>query len=240
MKQITVTEEELALKLPMVEVFETVEGEGLAAGFPTTFVRLFNCNLRCAWCDTPYSFAPATPAYYATIGEIVEHVKDFGHSAVCLTGGEPLLDKDKALALICALAELDGIRDIHIETNGSIDLSPFAQLRRSHPPVAAKMRFVLDYKLPGSGQQRHMRMGNYELLLDCDEIKFVVADDADFQEACRVVREHVRAGTVLLSPVWESMSPQRLVELMLKERLPRAKLSLQLHKIIWNPDARGV
>ena len=78
-------------RLPLVEIFETVEGEGTGAGFPTVFVRLYGCNLRCVWCDTPYSYAPAKPERTLTIAEIVDEVRKYGARRICLTGGEPLL-----------------------------------------------------------------------------------------------------------------------------------------------------
>lgn len=97
---------EQTMKLPMVEIFETVEGEGLKAGFLTTFVRLFNCNLRCVWCDTKYSYAPHTPEFYATIAEVAEKTKALGNPSVCLTGGEPLMHGAKSLALILSLIHI--------------------------------------------------------------------------------------------------------------------------------------
>lgn len=228
-------------RMPMVEIFETVEGEGSKAGFPTTFVRLFHCNLRCTWCDTPYSYAPEKPAFYMSIEEIVEKVQNFAHPHVCLTGGEPLIHGEQSLQLIQALAQLDITRDIHIETNGAIDLTPFAAWRNEQPPhIGNKVRFILDYKLPGSGEEKRMVLGNFAQLLDDDEIKFVIADETDFMAAIRVLNEWHQKGQPLFSPVWESMTPQRLVELILKHRLSHVKLSLQLHKIIWDPDRRGV
>ncbi|QQE80356.1 radical SAM protein [Alicyclobacillus sp. SO9] len=238
--ELGLTTEQLSLKLPMVEVFETIEGEGTAAGFPTTFVRLFNCNLRCTWCDTPYSYAPAQPEYFAAVGDIVAEVGRLGHQRVCLTGGEPLLYTEKVLVLIEALARLPLIQDVHIETNGAIDLTPFIHLRNEKAQVREKVRFILDYKLPKSGEQDRMLQANYGLLGHQDEIKFVIADDEDFDTACKVVEEWVEKGTVLFSPVWETMPPQKLVAAMLEKKLHNVKLNLQLHKIIWDPDMRGV
>src|SRR5579875_1278051 len=104
-------------RLPMVEIFETVEGEGTRAGFPTVFVRVFHCNLRCTWCDTPYSYAPHKPAFEATIDDIANQVAAFGWHNVCLTGGEPLIHRHKSQLLVDRLAAIDHVRDIHIETN---------------------------------------------------------------------------------------------------------------------------
>lgn len=227
------------VKLPMVEIFETVEGEGTMAGFPTTFVRVFNCNLRCVWCDTPYSYAPSRPAFFASIEEIVEQVKKYGHHHVCLTGGEPLIHGEKSLILIQALSSIESVEDIHVETNGAIDLTPFHTWRQQEEKVGKKLRFILDYKLPGSGEQDKMILSNFSLLRDTDEIKFVVTDENDFHVAIEIMKRYVKKGIPLFSPVWESMKPSHLVSLMLKHRI-NAKLNLQLHKVIWDPDTRGV
>lgn len=227
-------------KLPMVEVFQTVEGEGTKAGYPTTFVRVFNCNLRCTWCDTPYSYAPATPEYLATLSEIVEQVKQFPNKYICLTGGEPLMHGRKSLLLLQALAEIDGVEDIHIETNGAIHLGPFQNLREKHPLVGKKARFILDYKLPASGENEKMILENFDLLHETDEIKFVIGNRDDFQMAVDVVKRYVKKGIPLFSPVWETMPPHQLVSLMLEHGLTHVKLNLQMHKVIWDPNARGV
>lgn len=227
-------------KLPMVEIFETVEGEGTRAGYPTIFVRLYNCNLRCTWCDTKYSYAPAKPAFFATIPEIIEEVRKYPHRHLCLTGGEPLMHGEKSLALLKALAELETLDDIHIETNGAILLEPFHRWRTDNPELGKKVRFILDYKLPASGETDKMIVENFTYLTDEDEIKFVIADEHDFQVAVEVLHRWHRRGVPLFSPVWETMSPARLVSLLLQYKLSNVKLNLQLHKIIWDPDARGV
>ncbi|WP_026689742.1 7-carboxy-7-deazaguanine synthase QueE [Alteribacter aurantiacus] len=227
-------------KLPMVEIFETVEGEGSAAGFPTVFVRVFHCNLRCHWCDTPYSYAPAKPEFEATIDEIIEKISEFNSRYICFTGGEPLIHGKKSAALLKAMADLDHIVDIHIETNGGIDLTPFENLRQTDSTIKEKARYVMDYKLTASGEKGRMIESNFELLKKQDEIKFVIANETDFMEAKEVVEACHQKGQVLFSPVWETMPPRRLVEKVLASKLSQVKVSLQLHKIIWDPDQRGV
>ncbi|WP_134701503.1 radical SAM protein [Ammoniphilus sp. YIM 78166] len=227
-------------KLPMVEIFETVEGEGLKAGFLTTFVRLYNCNLRCVWCDTQYSYAPHPPEFYATIEDIVEQTAQYGNPHVCLTGGEPLMHGEKSLALVRALADVKDIQDIHIETNGAIDLSPFQEERKANTSVKEKVRFVLDYKLASSGESEQMILSNFDLLEPQDEIKFVVGDEAEFQEASQVIEARYKQGQILFSPVWEKLAPADLVKMLLLSPYKGAKLSLQTHKYIWHPDTKGV
>lgn len=231
---------EQTMRLPMVEIFETVEGEGLQAGFLTTFVRLYNCNLRCTWCDTKYSYAPHPPEFYSTIEEIVNEVKKYQNPSICLTGGEPLMHGAKSMALIEALAELPFVEDIHIETNGAVDLNSFHELRKSNRQVREKMRFILDYKLTSSGETEKMIMANFLCLQPQDEIKFVIADEKEFREASDVIKHYYRQGQILFSPVWEALAPAELVKMMLESPYKQAKLSLQTHKYIWHPDMKGV
>ncbi|MFC4076323.1 7-carboxy-7-deazaguanine synthase QueE [Salinithrix halophila] len=226
-------------KLPMVEVFETVEGEGMAAGYPTIFVRVFHCNLRCTWCDTPYSYAPARPEYEASIGEIADGAHRFSSRRICFTGGEPLMHREKSAALLVALAEPEGIEDVHIETNGAIELDPFDALRREHP-WGEKVRFIMDWKLPASGEESRMLADNFRCLTDRDEVKFVIGDQRDFRAAVEVVNRLHRKGRILFSPVFETLPPRKLVEWVLAEPLPQVRVSLQLHKFIWDPAERGV
>jgi 7-carboxy-7-deazaguanine synthase len=228
------------MKIPMVEIFQTVEGEGLRAGFPTTFVRIFNCNLRCTWCDTTYSYAPAKPEFFATIDEIAEQVMKFGNVHVCLTGGEPLMHGEKSLALIDRLAKLSIIEDIHIETNGAINLKKFNEFRQSSDDVGNKVRFIMDYKLPASGESERMITSNFSCLQEQDEIKFVIQNRDDYEAALHIYRQYHQRGTVLFSPVWGKLAPASLVAWMLEDQLRHIKLNLQTHKYIWDPNLRGV
>ncbi|SHE93537.1 7-carboxy-7-deazaguanine synthase [Seinonella peptonophila] len=230
---------DISKELPMVEIFQTVEGEGLRAGFPTTFIRLFHCNLRCTWCDTTYSYAPAKPVFTATIAEIVNKVKKLPNPSICLTGGEPLIHGEHSLHLIQELVLLPFIKDIHIETNGAIDLKPYHQWRLSDKN-GQKVRFILDYKLPASGEQHRMIEDNFSQLTDTDEVKFVIQDEHDFQVARKILQQKVIRGTPLFSPVWEICDPKQLVTWIQENHLRNVKLNLQLHKYIWDPEARGV
>lgn len=223
------------IKIPMVEIFETVEGEGTRAGFPTIFVRLFGCNLRCTWCDTKYSYPPHKAERVMTIDEIVAEVRRYRSRHLCLTGGEPLLYGEHSLALIEALLEIEQLVDLHVETNGAIDLSPF--LTRIRSP---KVRYIMDFKLPDSGEMDKMMTANISRLRPQDELKFVIGSERDFDVAKRVLETYETAALPLFSPVWETMPPAKLVAMMLEHGLSDVKLNMQLHKIIWDPSARGV
>ncbi|UQZ82772.1 7-carboxy-7-deazaguanine synthase [Paenibacillus konkukensis] len=223
------------IKIPMVEIFETVEGEGTRAGFPTIFVRLFGCNLRCSWCDTKYSYPPEEAGSVMTIGDIMRQVRTYRSTHLCLTGGEPLLYGEKSAALIEALLEIETLTDLHVETNGAVDLAMF--MERIDSP---KVRYIMDYKLPDSGESEAMITSNFALLREQDELKFVIGSDRDFAESVRVLERYPTRALPLFSPVWETMPPAKLVQLMLDHGLSQVKLNMQLHKIIWDPAMRGV
>ncbi|GFN33881.1 7-carboxy-7-deazaguanine synthase QueE [Paenibacillus xylaniclasticus] len=225
----------LDTKLPMVEIFETVEGEGTRAGFPTVFVRLFGCNLRCTWCDTTYSYPPAHAEFTMSIRDIVQQVQMYKSKHICFTGGEPLLYGERSVLLLKELAEIEGIVDVHVETNGAIGLAPFLEA-----VTLPNVRYVMDYKLPDSGENDKMDVNNFALLRSQDEVKFVIATDRDFDAAVETLQKYPTKATPMFSPVWETMAPARLVERMLAAGLSDVKLNMQLHKIIWDPAKRGV
>ena len=190
----------------------------VSGAIPNTVIRLRKRSLRCR------------------IDEIVAQVETkYKAENICLTGGEPLLYGDRSGALLEALCGIERIRDVHVETNGAIDLAPF--LRDIQSP---KARYIMDYKLPDSGENEAMLHENFALLRPQDEVKFVIASDADFDYAVRVLADYPTEALALFSPVWESMPPARLVEKMLEAGLSRVKLNMQLHKIIWDPAKRGV
>jgi 7-carboxy-7-deazaguanine synthase len=217
--------ERLRTTLVVNEIFHSIQGESRHAGRPCVFVRLTGCNLRCVWCDTAYAFEEGTSR---TVGEVAGQVEAFGTRYVLLTGGEPLLQPgvhDLAAEL------LDRGCEVAIETGGSLDLSP----------LDPRVMVVLDLKCPGSGMSARNRWDNLGLLKATDEIKFVLRDRADYDWARAVIaRERLdeRCG-ILLSPVHGVLSPRTLSEWMLADRMP-ARLQLQLHKVIWPADMRGV
>jgi 7-carboxy-7-deazaguanine synthase len=172
-----------------------------------------------------------------TIREIVEAVGRFSSRHLCLTGGEPLLYGDHSLALIEALLGIESspLTDLHIETNGAIDLTMFLERIKDQ-----RVRYIMDFKLPESGETEQMVLANLAKLRPQDELKFVIAGEADFHYAVKLLKEHQIEALALFSPVWETMPPRKLVELMLQHGLAHVKLNLQLHKIIWDPAMRGV
>jgi 7-carboxy-7-deazaguanine synthase len=224
--------------LPVSEIFQSLEGEGTKAGFPTTFIRLFGCNLKCSWCDAKYSYEPEGPCEYLKIPQIVTRVMRYQNQHLCLTGGEPLLHGEKSVALLKALARLETVLDLHVETNGAVDLGPFIKLRKQDFWVNRKLRFIMDYKLPSSGETARMVPANFDLLLDQDEIKLVIADEQDFGVALEVLKKWHFKGQLLFSPVWGRMDLGKLAELIIANNVKNAKFNLPFQKIIWGARQR--
>ena len=210
--------------LRITEIFHSIQGETTHAGRPCAFVRLTGCNLRCRWCDSEYTF---TGGERMSIDDVVAQVKSYGCKLVEITGGEPLAQAE-SLDLIKRFCD-DGY-EVLIETSGSIDIEP----------VDRRATIILDIKCPGSGEVEKNRWENLQHLKPRDEIKFVIADRADYDWARRVIEERdLNRWTVLFSPVWGEMNLQSLAEWMLADRVP-ARLQTQLHKHIWGAEARGV
>ena len=210
--------------LRVTEIFYSIQGESSHAGRPCAFVRLTGCNLRCRWCDSEYTF---TGGEKMSIDEILGKIKSYGTNLVEVTGGEPLAQAE-SLNLIERLCD-EGF-EVLIETSGSIDIAP----------VDRRATIILDIKCPGSGEVEKNRWENLQHLKPNDEIKFVIADRADYDWARRVIEQrNLNRWTVLLSPVWGEMDLQSLAEWMLADGVP-ARLRTQLHKHIWGAEARGV
>lgn len=210
-------------RLRITEIFHSVQGEADAIGWPTVFVRLTGCPLRCVWCDTEYSFHGGQ---WHDIYAIVAQVASYGARHVCVTGGEPLSQK-RCLILLRKLC--DAGHEVSLETSGAIDVGP----------VDPRVRKVMDLKAPDSGESARNLWSNLDHLLPHDQVKFVIASRGDFEWSRDVVREHAldTKAMVLFSPVWGKVGPRELAEWILDERLP-VRFQLQLHKLLWN-DAAG-
>jgi 7-carboxy-7-deazaguanine synthase len=210
--------------LRVTEIFHSIQGESSHAGRPCVFVRLTGCNLRCRWCDSEYTF---TGGERMPLDAIMERVHSYGCNLVEVTGGEPLAQAE-CLDLIQRLAD-EGF-EVLIETSGSIDIAP----------VDKRAKIILDIKCPGSGEAEKNLWSNLDHLKRDDEIKFVIADRADYEWARKIIQERkLQRWTILLSPVWGEMDMKSLAEWMLVDRLP-ARFQTQLHKHIWGAEARGV
>jgi 7-carboxy-7-deazaguanine synthase len=216
----------MSLALTITEIYASIQGESSFAGQPCTFVRLTACDLRCAWCDTVYAF---TEGRKQPLEDIVAEVRQVGLPLVELTGGEPLLQKN-VIPLMQRL--LDEGYTVLLETGGHVSIAA----------VPAGVHRIVDVKCPGSGESGSMHWDNLDLLTPRDEVKFVIADRADFEYAREVTTTHDlarRCAAVHFSPAWNLVDPAHLAEWILEARLP-VRLQLQQHKYIWEPAARRV
>ncbi|MEM1283344.1 MAG: radical SAM protein [Chlamydiota bacterium] len=212
--------------LNITEIYKSVQGETHLFGLPTIFIRTAACNLRCSWCDTPYSFGRGTPV---KISDIISEIKSSGLKHVCVTGGEPLLQK-QIFSLLTNLCNED--YKVSLETGGSLDTSL----------VDERVITILDIKCPGSEMEKKNYWQNLEQLRDHDEVKFVLLHRADYDYAKDVMLRY-ELGKMkhppLLSPVHGELNPQELVEWILEDGL-NVRLNLQMHKYIWDPQKQGV
>lgn len=207
------------------EIYRSLQGESTFVGLPCVFVRLTACHLRCRYCDTPHAFGQGIPL---TLDEVFSRALELGDDLVELTGGEPLLQPE-ALPLMTRLA--DAGKTVLLETSGALDIAP----------VDPRVHIILDLKTPGSGEVDANLWSNVPRLKPTDEVKFVLCDRTDFEWAVAQVRAHALTERcpVLFSVVHGQLSPTELAAWILETRLP-IRLQLQQHKILWDPNARGV
>lgn len=215
----------------IVEKFISIDGEGPTAGELAVFVRFTGCNLRCAWCDTAYSFD--TVAETLSPQEVYEYIKVQNVKNVTLTGGEPLMQPQ--IGELLELLNNDENLTVHIETNGAVDASEFKAKYKN-------ISFVFDYKLPASGMTDRMCEDNLRLADKNDVYKFVVGNGADLETAYDVITRYnlIESTRVYLSPVLGAIEPVEIVEFMKNKNLNGVRLQLQLHKFIWDKDKKGV
>ena len=211
------------------EIFDSIEGEGKRTGYMSVFVRLTGCNLRCSYCDTKYAQVQGRDdAEVLTDDELLDRIRAFPWKRVTLTGGEPLLHNLKELLWrLCILGY-----EVNIETNGAVPL-----LKSRY----ANVFYTMDWKCPSSGENGKMLKDNLALLTKYDVLKFVVGNETDLNEMKRIISQY-RNGSPLfyVSPVFGEIEPAEIVEYVKQNKLKDVCTQIQLHKIIWNPDARGV
>jgi 7-carboxy-7-deazaguanine synthase len=204
--------------LRITEIFCSLQGEALSVGLPTTFIRLTGCPLRCTYCDTTYSFHGGSRW---SLDAIVERVAELGVPNVCVTGGEPLAQKQctELLRLLC-----DSGYAVSLETSGAIDILG----------VDARVSRVVDIKTPDSGECTRNRWENLDTLLPHDQVKFVIGSRADYEWAVARLREHGidKRCTVLFSPEHPRLAPRDLADWIVADRLP-VRFQMQMHKLLW-------
>ena len=211
------------MALRLTEIFFSLQGEASRAGLPTVFVRLTGCPLRCIWCDTTYSFTGGEPA---SIDTVLAAVAKYPARQVCVTGGEPLAQKE-CLPLLGALC--DAGYEVSLETSGALDIAA----------VDPRVSRIMDLKAPDSGESARNRWENLAVLKHNDEIKIVIASRGDYEWARQAIREHRLAERcpVLLSPAAGLVEPTALAEWILADGLD-VRFQMQLHKLLWG-NAQG-
>lgn len=217
---------------PVAEKFVSINGEGKRAGELAVFIRFRGCNLRCSYCDTMWANSGDCPAEMMSAEDIVSYVNEEGVKNVTLTGGEPLLQKN-----IDMLVEklMKNSHNVEIETNGSVSIKNLSE-------NIYRPDFTVDYKLPSSGMENFMITENYNYLTKNDVVKFVAGSLADLKKTAEIIKEFslTEKCLVYISPVFNKINPDGIVEFMKLKHLNKVRLQLQLHKFIWNPDERGV
>lgn len=232
------------------EMYVSIQGESSLVGLPTVFVRLYTCNLRCAWCDSMHAVEGGEFTRTSVV-DTVRRIHDLaaasggdigGIRSICWTGGEPLL---QGHAIAVAIRRLPDDFVHSIETDGEVDLRPFDHLLPAERE-AGRIRYVMDVKCPGSGMKADKAYGNLGRLREHDEVKFVLQNRDDYEFAKRVLFTYgTKAGTILFSPVApahkvsKGLPPAELAEWILEDRLP-VRIQVQLHKMIWPGRERGI
>ena len=205
-------------RLRITEIFYSLQGEARSVGWPTVFIRLTGCPLRCSYCDTTYAFQGGT---WLALDEVLGQVASYDCRHVCVTGGEPLAQKACA-DLLTKLCDAGYV--VSLETSGALDIS-VADTRVSR---------VMDLKTPSSGEVSKNDYANIEHLQEQDQVKFVIADRADYDWSCAQVSEHDLTSRceVLFSPVQGELAPRQLADWILADHLP-VRMQVQMHKLLW-------
>ena len=205
------------------EIFYSIEREGIRAGMPCVFIRVFGCNLNCSYCDTRYS-CDGTDFTEMSVDDILSEVKKYHCKNVTVTGGEPLIHSN-ITQLLCALKSL---YDVNVETNGSV------------VPFVEGITYTVDFKTNASGMSDRMNVEAFTKLDDTDVIKFVVGSIDDLQQAKEFIDTHNPKAQIFVSPVFGMIEPSVIVDFLKDNSLDTWRVQLQLHKYIWDPKKRGV
>lgn len=212
------------------EIFYSIDGEGYRTGELAVFIRLAGCNLNCSYCDTKYALK-SNMGTKMEIDEILKNVEKYNCKNITITGGEPLIHKGIS-ELIDKLIKKK--YKVNIETNGAVDITNYLN----------KCLITMDYKLPSSGMEKYMKLDNLEKLTENDVLKFVT-EEKDFEKIEEILKNYKIKSYIYISPIFGKIEPEKIVEFMKKLNkdginTEKVRVQVQLHKIIWNPEERGV
>lgn len=228
--------------MKVVEIFKSIDGEGIRAGLPCTFIRLFGCNLKCSYCDSRYA-CEGDGYREMSIPQIIKEVDEYGVPNVTVTGGEPLIHP----GIVKLLEQLLNLGyDVNVETNGSqfpkrivydtdFKLNPLGCVF-----LKGSLFYTMDYKCPSSGMESHMHIDILNELTEQDVLKFVVGSQEDLDKALSIIEQLRVKPQIYFSPVFDKIQAVDIVDYLLDKQLFDCKVQLQLHKYIWNPEQRGV
>ena len=245
----------------VIEIFSSIDGEGSRQGLLTTFLRLHDCNIRCSYCDTTYSYGIDSVFTEMTAAEVANVIESFGNHRITITGGEPLLQEAAVVELIdelnrrnvqtmqdntsgqigsTCIIDIDkfdkremlnnSLYDFNIETNGTIVPS----FQREN------VWFTYDYKTPSSLAEESMNIDIFKATTERDLIKFVVGSLEDLDCMRRIIDQYPTAAQIYVSPVWGQIEAVSIIDYMKAYNLQNVRFQLQIHKFVWDPDAKGV
>jgi 7-carboxy-7-deazaguanine synthase len=218
-------------QLRIIEQFYSIQGESTYAGLPCHFIRLHGCNLRCEYCDTPYAYGDDAQFKLASAADLINAYMENTPKLVQFTGGEPLLQMNPLIEVCCELVKYSTIL---IETNGSLDIFPFRM-------APANLVLIMDVKTPCSKMESKINYDNFKHLRPVDEVKFVISNYEDFQFTKQIVETYNLQTRCkpMCSPMFGSIDLTEMAKWILTET-PYMRMQVQLHKIIWDPNTRGV
>jgi len=237
----------------IIEIYKSLQGESSFAGLPCVFVRLAGCNLRCAWCDSEYTFSGGRKMSEEEILAEVQHLSPNG-GLVEITGGEPMLQERELIPFMHQLLALGRESRSELRSESRYQLLLETSGERPLELVPREVHKIVDVKCPGSGEHLRFRLENLATLTACDELKFVLASREDYEYARDFIRRHTlesKPAALILSPAFRKgatgsrsaenclLDPRSLAEWMLDDNL-NARLGLQIHKFIWEPQLKGV
>lgn len=218
--------------MKVIEIFESIEGEGLRTGKLSTFIRLEGCNCRCSYCDTKYSYENST-FVEMSLNEILFKIKEIGNNLLTITGGEPLIHDN--IEDFIEILNSENYK-INIETNGTVPINFLLKYEN--------VLITMDYKCPSSNMEDKMNLDNLKILRNSDVLKFVVGEYSDLLKMNDIVKKYNIGCNIYISPVFGKIEYKEIVEFMKKNKknlnMDKFTFQLQLHKIIWDKDKRGV